>query len=152
MTALNTTPFYASSPDTQFTNTDGNAGAAGALKTQNTATDGTGTVLTVWTADATYGSAILALRIYAAGTNIQTVLRIFGNNGSTNATVGNNYPIDEMTLPLTTAQTAQAIQPYWWIPPMGVLRLKPNHKLNVTLGTTVAAGYFVTAFGGVLGP
>lgn len=155
MTTLNTTPFFASIPSVQWTNTDGNGGAAGPLKTANNVYDGTGTMLTVFTGDATYWSFLTRLKIWAAGSNASAnVLRIFGNNGSTNATVGNNYPIAEVPLQITTASATAPLQPYNWIPEdsNGVFYLPPNHKIMVCIGTTVTAGYFISAFGGILGP
>lgn len=146
--AAGTTPIYIATPDNQWNQVDGNGGAAGPLKTQNTALDGTGTVLTIFTAGSN-GSIITSVTLRAAGTNIQTVARFFLNNGSTNATLGNNSLIDEMTLNATTASANTATQLYVWIPPgNGILRLAAGYKLNVTLGTTVAAGYILTAFGG----
>ena len=56
----------------------------------NTAKDGTGTVDTVFTADATNGSFLQKLIIRPRGTNVVSVLRVFLNNGSTNATAANN--------------------------------------------------------------
>jgi hypothetical protein len=84
-----------------------------------------------------------------AGTNIVTVARFFLNNGSTSATLGNNSLIDEFTLNATTAAAVAALPLYLWVPPAptGYLRLPVGYKLNVTLGTTVAAGYVFTAFG-----
>jgi hypothetical protein len=146
--AAGTTPIYVAAPRQSWSQVDGDGGAAGPLKTQNTALDGTGTVLTVFTANATNGSIVTHLTARPTGTNIATVMRIFLNNGSTNATLGNNSLIDEMTLNATTASAVAALQPYVWTPPSGILRLPASYKVMVTLGTTVAAGYVMTAFGG----
>ena len=45
----------------------------------NTAMDGTGTVVTIFTADATNGGRCDEIRFKAAGTNVTTVARIFIN-------------------------------------------------------------------------
>jgi hypothetical protein len=119
---------------------------ATALATANTAKDGTGTVLTVFTADATEGSYAYKLRARPAGTNVATVLRIFINNGSTNATAANNILFDEITLPATTLSEVAALAMYEV--PLNIA-LPPGYKINVTIGTTVAAGYYVSVVGGL---
>src|SRR3972149_272753 len=100
--AANTSPIYTLLADIQWGSADGNGGAAGPLKTANTAKDGTGTVLTVFTADATNGGYVQKIRFRAAGTNAATVGRVFINNGSANSTLANNILYDEITLSATT--------------------------------------------------
>ena len=90
MTA-NIDPIYSKLADIQWTTI---ASAASA----NTALDGTGTVYTAFTADATNGGFIQRMRIKAPSTSTATVLRVFVNNGSTNATAANNSLIDELTI------------------------------------------------------
>lgn len=145
--AANTTPPFVGTIHDEWLQQDGNGGAAGPLKTQNLAFDGTGTVLTIFTAGAS-GSIITLVTMVAVGVNAASVARFFVNNGSTNATIGNNSLIGEFTLNATAALTTAANPPYVWVPPGGILRLNPLYKLNVTLGATVAAGYVCTAFGG----
>ena len=91
--AANTTPIYTLTPKVFFANTDGDGGAAGPLKTANTAKDGTGTVLSLPAFDATNGGYADHVRFRPAGTNVATVARVFLNNGSTQATLGNNILI-----------------------------------------------------------
>jgi hypothetical protein len=142
--AQNTIPIWGKTPQIEYGSADGNAGTAGPLKTANTAKDGTGTVLTIFTADATNGSYIQRIRIRSAGTNIATVMRIFINNGSTNATIANNVLIDEITLNATTLSEVAA-QPVYEVPMN--MALPAGYKINVTLGTTVAAGYWASGIG-----
>lgn len=131
----NTAPIFSLIGDVQW----------GTISAANTAKDGTGTVVTAFTADATNGGFIQKLRFSPLGTNIATVARIFINNGSTNATAGNNTLYAEVTLPATTlTETAQ-------LNPVEVplnFALPPGYKINVTLGTAVAAGYSIAAIGG----
>lgn len=143
----NTNPIYTGTPDVQWgSGADGNGGTANTpLKTQNTAMDGTGTVYTVFTADATNGGFVRGIRLKAAGTNIASVLRVFINNGSTNATAANNSLFDEISLPATTANAAAALPSIDL--PIGVA-LPAGYKINVTLGTTVSAGWYPTVIGG----
>lgn len=133
--AANTTPIYPKTANMSWGN----------IATANTAKDGTGTVVTIFTADATNGGRVDTVKVRALGTNVATVLRIFINNGSTNATAANNNLYMEQTIAATTlsevaslADTEIALD----------LVLKPGYKLNVTIGTTVAAGLQVCAVGG----
>lgn len=135
--AANTSPIYTRTPDVQWGTTT--------VATANTAKDGTGTVLTVFTADATEGGFVQKIRFRAAGTNVATVARIFINNGSTNATAANNILYDEITLAATTLSEVAALALYE-IPLM--IPLPAGYKINVTIGTTVSAGYYVSAIGG----
>ena len=135
--AANNNPIFTATPDIQW--------STAALTTANTAKDGTGTVATVFTADATNGGFITKLSARAAGTNVATVLRVFINNGSTNATPGNNILFAELTLPATTLSEV-ASQPAYEVPIN--LALPPGYKINCTLGTAVSAGYYLSVAGG----
>ena len=97
--AANTSPIYSLAPIVAW----------GTLTTANTAKDGTGTVVTVFTADATEGGRIEKIKIRAAGTNVATVLRVFLNNGSTNATAANNTLYTESTIAATTLSEVAAL-------------------------------------------
>lgn len=135
--AANTSPIYSRTPDIQW--------GTSALAAANTAKDGTGTVLTVFTADATEGGRVEKLRIRAIGTNVATVLRVFINNGSTNATAANNVLFTEMTIAATTlSEVAALLENEIAL----ALSLPAGYKINVTIGTTVAAGLMVSAVGG----
>lgn len=134
--AANTTPIFLKQPNVQYVSTGVNA---------NTALDGTGTVATVFTADATNGSKIENVTLTHLGTNVATVVRFFVNNGSTNSTATNNSLVYEVTMAANTlTQTAASV-------PVSIpinLYLKPGYKLNVTIGTAIAAGIMVFAQGG----
>ena len=135
--AANNNPIFTAAPDVQW--------ATAALTTANTAKDGTGTVSTVFTADAANGGYVHKLVARAIGTNVATVLRIFINNGSTNGTAANNILFAEMTLPATTLSEVAALAPYEM--PLN-LALPAGYKINCTIGTTVAAGYMLSVVGG----
>lgn len=136
MPAPNTLSLYSRVGDIQW---------AAPITAANTAMDGTGTVATAFTADATNGGFVQRLRMRPTGTNVQTVARIFINNGSTNATAGNNTLFDEITLPATTA-SASGATPCVEVP-LG-FALPPGYKINVVLGTAVAAGWTAAVIGG----
>lgn len=118
----------------------------GTITTANTAKDGTGTVVTVFTAHATENSLLRSVIFRPLGTNVATVARIFLNNGSTNATPANNTLIGEITLAATTLSETGAINHYEWN--ANNLLMPPGYKINITIGTTVSAGYGVTGVGG----
>ena len=116
----------------------------GTVATANTAKDGTGTQVTVYTAG-TNGARIDRIKVRALGTNIQTVLRIFINNGLTAATPANNSLYMERTIPATTlSETTELVDV---IIPLD-MALPVGYKLNCAIGTTVSAGVQVTCEGG----
>lgn len=115
------------------------------LTAANIAKDGTGTVDTVFTADATNGSYAQKLVIRPRGTNVASVLRVFLNNGASNATATNNAMIAEIGLPATTNTEVAAVAGLEL--PLNI-PVPPGYRVQVTLGTAVAGGYAVTAMGG----
>ena len=134
--AANTSPIFTLSPDIQW----GNAAAA------NTAKDGTGTVITAFTADATNGGYVEKMIFRPLGTvGTATAIRVFINNGSTNATPANNTLVAEVTLATTTNNENAAIA--------GVeipLRfgLPANYKINFVLGAWSTGSVQGTVIGG----
>jgi hypothetical protein len=118
--------------------------AWGDLATANTAKDGTGTVVTVFTAGAN-GARVDYLKVRAKGTNVATVLRVFVNNGSDSTDAANNALVLEQTIAATTLSEVAALADNLVTLDMS---LPAGYKLNVTIGTTVADGLAVTAFGG----
>lgn len=110
----------------------------------NTAMDGTGTVVTLLTGD-TEGSQVNKLRVVHLGTNVATVLRIFMNNGSTNAIAANNTLVKEITVAANTiSQTAASVA---YEIPLN-MAVQSGYKLNLTIGTAIAAGLAIEAEGG----
>lgn len=145
--AGNTLPIYSKVGDIQWSISDGDGGTAGPLKTANTNMDGSGTLTTIFTADAANGGRVDRISFRAVGTNVATVARVFVNNGSTSNNT-NTSLITEITLPATTAAAAAALADVTISGTPFPLVLPPGYKLMVTLGTTVAAGYRVAAYGG----
>lgn len=132
----NTSPIFPLTPNVAW----------GVIDTANTAKDGTGTVVTIFTAGAN-GARADKLRYKAKGTNVATVLRVFVNNGSTNATAGNNTMIHEETIAATTLSEVAALL-NGEIAFADGLPLTAGYKLNLTIGTSIAAGLHVSAHGG----
>lgn len=141
----NTAPIYTGTPNPQFGSLDGSSGSPSPIKTQNTAMDGTGSNITLVFTAGTSGSYIQRLRFKAAGSNVGSVARVFLNNGSTNATASNNILFTEVTLPVTTANATAAIAMVE--EPMNIA-IPNGWKIYVTIGTTVAAGWYVTTVAG----
>lgn len=141
--AANVQPIYPKSPNVSWAT----------ISAANTAKDGSGTVQTGFTAGLN-GSRVDTIKIKPLGANVQTVLRLFINNGSTNSTPANNTLFKEILLPATTltetdAMTTSAASTIQFD---GVnhelLALPAGYKINAVLGTAVAAGYQITVIGG----
>jgi hypothetical protein len=76
---------------------------------------------------------------------VATVLRVFVNNGQDSTTAGNNTLVMEQTIAATTvSETAMLLDNLINLD----VTIPAGYKINVTNGTTVAAGLQVTAFGG----
>jgi len=116
-----------------------------AVTAANTAMDGTGTVTTIFTADATNGGFCGLIKLKPLGTNVASVARFFINNGSTNATASNNALIAEVTLPATTSSATSALVELGYAL---MQALQAGYKINMTLGTAVAAGWIASVEAG----
>ncbi|URN83480.1 hypothetical protein [Acetobacterium wieringae] len=140
--AANTTPIFPLTPKISW----------GKVLTANITKDGTGTMVPVFTAGVN-GSKIDQIKVRALGTNVATVLRFFINNGSDNATAANNTLIHEVTISATTLSEVAALADNDILITKGVEvmvpipYLPPGYKINVAVGTTIAAGLQVTVHG-----
>lgn len=110
------------------------------ITTANTAKDGTGSVAVVMKADEI--SYIDRLVFRATGTNVQTVARVFINNGEPTTNAANNVLFAEITLDATTLSETTALADEEL--PLNIY-LPAGYRVFVTIGTTVAAGWRVTA-------
>jgi hypothetical protein len=135
--AANNNPIFSRLGDIQW--------SSAAVTAANTAKDGTGTVTTIFTADATEGGYVERIRVVPVGTNVATVARLFINNGSTNATPANNTYFDQISLPATTNTETAALSSIEFTIRAAI---PAGYKLNVVLGTAVAAGWAFTVIGG----
>ncbi len=143
--AINTIPVYSKTPQISW---------GTVLTTANTAKDGTGSVVTLFTAGSD-GARVERIRIKALGTNVATVLRIFINNGLTNATAANNVLYGEITLAATTLSEVAALLTTNEFPntldtTAAPLFLPPGYTLTATIGTSIAAGVIVSVIGSSL--
>ena len=134
----NIDPIYSKAPDIQWTTIPSGT-------TANTAGDGTGTVFTVFTADATNGGFVQSIRVKALSVSAATVIRFFINNGATNTTATNNSFIDEMSIPIITASSTVAVSIF----ELSIGRALPaGYKINCCYATSVTGAIALTAFAG----
>lgn len=133
----NTSPIFTLTPDIQW---------AYSAITANTTKDLTsGTAYQVFSADPTNGGFVQRVRFRTLGTNVQSMARIWINNGGTTGTTTNNILWDEISLPATNLTETNSQSNYEL--PLN-FALPPGYKLFVTLGTSVAAGWDITVIGG----
>jgi len=144
--AQNTNPIFPLTPvNTWVSGAAATAGTPGL--TANTTKDlSSGTIYgPIFTANATNGSRLDFIKVRALGTNVQTVVRIWINNGSATGTAANNTLYLERTLSaITVSETAE--QPDVILPLN--LSLSASYRIYATFGTAVAAGFHLTAVGG----
>lgn len=140
----NTTPVFPITPVVSW----------GTVATANTAKDGTGSTVTVFTAGAN-GARIDQIKVRHKGTNVATVLRFFINNGSDASVAANNSLVHETTIAAATLSETAALTDFDITIPKNTTEtacpipyLPPGYKLTIAIGTTVAAGLQVTVFGG----
>lgn len=126
----NTEPIFALVPNIGF--------SSAALTAANTNLDGTGTVQTVFTAGAN-GAKVNKISFRAAGTNVQTVARIFLNNGGATSTASNNVLYREVTLSISTASANSAMAQFDLV--FDNFHLPAGYTLTFAIGTAVAAGW-----------
>ena len=91
------------------------------------------------------GSYVRKLRMKAVSTNVATVLRLYINNGSSNAVAANNALIGEVSLPATTASAISNTPDVDY--PLE-FALPAAFRLYAGLSTGVAGGWVCTAIAG----
>ncbi len=131
-----TSPIYTRQGDIQWPATP--------ITAASTAKDGTGATV-IFTADGTEGGYAKCIRFKPFGTNIQTVARIFINNGGAIGTPANNALYEEITLnQITNSETTAQAQ---YEVPLNI-PLPPGYRITVALGTAVANGWLPVVVGG----
>lgn len=135
----NTIPIFPLTPKVGF----------GKVLAANTGTDGTGTVVLLYTAGGN-GSKIDQIRFRHLGVNVASVLRLFINDGGANYFLAFERSIPalaalsqvaessdfDITIPKNTTETASPI-PY----------LPAGYKIYGAVGTVLAAGIMVSIHG-----
>lgn len=136
-TTANATPIFASTPIfglvQQITAADTTRGA-----------DLSGANVRLLLTAGTDGAIFNYVRFFPLGTNIATMARLFLNNGGALNVASNNVLVGEIAFTATTASDNLAQFVSDWALNMPV---PAGYRLYVTLGTTVAAGYAVSAVG-----
>lgn len=122
----------------------------GKVLTANTGLDGTGTVVTVFTAG-TNGSIVDSMTIVHLGVNVATVLRLFIKDGA-------NYSLFfEETIAANPTLSQGARSTYYnyvfdavngSTPNNKRITLKSGQTIVASVGTTIAAGVQLTLMGG----
>ena len=144
--AQNTNPIFPLTPvNTWVSGAAANAATPGV--TANTTKDLTsGTIYgPIFTGKEVDGSRLDFIKVRALGTNVQTVVRIWINNGSATTTAANNTMYLDRTLSATTvSETAE--QPDIILPLS--ISIPAAYRVYATFGTAVAAGFHLTAVGG----
>ena len=97
-------------------------------------------------ADPINGQRITKVVFQPIGACVASAGRIFLNNGQSNSTPGNNTYLKDVSLPLLAAVSEVISMPQTEV--ILDIVVPPFHKLNVTLGTTVATAYSVYAVAG----
>lgn len=141
--AANNAPIYSIKGDVSAN--DGTTLALNVLTLTGDYTGASANHQLIHTADATSGSYVRRLKFVSAGTNVATVARIYLNNGSDHTTAANNTLFGQLSLPATTAiNTAATAELEYSIE----VALPAGFCIYVGLGTTVVAGWSVTAIAG----
>jgi len=123
-------------------------GFSGLLTAANNVYNGTGTVATIFTCDATNGSFLDCIVARAGGTCVQTVARFYINNGGATSTATNNTLVYEQGLPATTASATVATPDIIIQVPQLRRALPPAYTIICHLATAVVGGWYFTAMGG----
>jgi hypothetical protein len=121
------------------------------LLTANTSKDGTGTVVTLYTAGAD-GAKVDGVNVAYTGTSVATVLRLYVNNGSATTTAANNTLIKAITVPANTmtSEVNTAADFFTTALAGGSIMLPAGYKITAHIAVTVAAAIAVTVTGGDL--
>lgn len=146
--SANSDPIYSKVGDIQWSGTS--ALFSSAMTAGNVSSyDGTdANVKQIFLADATNGGYVQRIRAKCCaltGTSAASVLRIWINNGSTNATAVNNVLVGEVGLPAVTNTVVAAT------PDVELtlnIALPAGYKLYAGLGTAVTTGWAVVTIGG----
>ncbi len=116
-----------------------------AITTANTTKDlSSGTVTLAFTAGAD-GSFVESITGQPLGTNVASLARVFLNNGAATTTATNNTLIGQIGLPAITLSESAEVATV----SLAINKAIPaGYRIYIVLGTTVAAGWEFTVWGG----
>lgn len=141
--AANTTPIFPLTPNVGMNKVT----TADATAAKNHDGSSSGAVL-LFTAGVN-GARVDEIQAMHLGTNVDTALRIFINNGSDPTTATNNVLYKDVTAPANTISEVAGITPISIVAASSsALVLPAGYRLYVTVGTTIAAGLAITVIGG----
>jgi hypothetical protein len=138
----NTAPIYTKSADVS---TNGTSAMAPVLTAAAADYSGVAAANALIHTAGANGSYVRKLRLKAVSTNVATVLRLYLNNGSSNAVAANNALIGEVTLPATTASAVNSTPDIDY--PLE-FALPAGFRLYAGLSAAVAGGWVCTAIAG----
>lgn len=141
--AANTTPIFPLTPKCSW------------ATLTTAATEKNGTTATLVYSAGVNGSRIDQIKVRALGTNVQTVLRLFVNNGLANtASAAYNSLIHEVTIAATNGVETSALADNDILITKGadvavpIPYLPAGYKIYAAIGTAVASGLQITIHGG----
>jgi hypothetical protein len=141
---INTTPIFIASPHVQWAYvSESNASAAA----NNFGTGVLGTDIQLVFSASYSGSRVDSITIHPLGTNVQTNISFFINNGQNNAVSTNNAAFYDVTMNATTISAVSALPRTELQFPNGI-NIASGSRILVSIGTTVATGFSVIAYGG----
>jgi hypothetical protein len=122
-----------------------NVGFTDPILTANTTKDlASGTVNLAFTAGAD-GSFVESITGQALGTNVASLARVFLNNGGVTTTATNNTLIGQIGLPAITLSESAEVATV----SLAINQAIPaGWRIYIVIGTTVAAGWEFTVWGG----
>lgn len=129
--AANTTPIFLKTISTGI----------GKLNTANTAKDGTGTIVTLFTAG-TEGGRIEKIIFMPSGSITETIARIFVNNGQAQGDAANNNLVAEATIPAYSSGLATPVEVILDLP------LSAGYKINTSINAVQSSPVHATGIGG----
>lgn len=146
--AANAIPRYTLIGDYSTNSTAGTAGTMGPIALTATG-DFSGVSVNyvkVFTGDTLNGSRIGGLHFEALGSNVQTVARIFVNNGGLTSVASNNSLVGQLTMPATTTSNTAAVgaSDFYFPGAGGFADIPAGYTILVGLGTTVVAGWEIS--------
>jgi hypothetical protein len=132
----NVDPIFPSIPNVSWTE---------GITAANTTKDGSSGTMTLAFTAGPDGSFVEKITGQPLGTNVQSLARVFLNNGAATTTASNNSLIDQIGLPATTTSETSEL------PKTALLlnvAIPAGYRLYITIGTAVAAGWEFTVWAG----
>ena len=142
--AINTTPIFIGTPHIQWAFLSA-SNATAAVNSNGTGILGTDIQMVF--SGSVSGSRIDSITIHPLGTNVQTNISFFINNGQDNTVSTNNAAFYDITMNATVISPVSSLPRQELTFPNGI-NIPSGSRILVSTGTTVATGFSVIAYGG----